>query len=106
MFTLNNTVGRPSKAAFVGANIVIGPSLERRSTRSPTFSKDTKVEKSALNTRRSRIEQAGTQMFNGTFEWRVGGWIGREGKSGWSKGENGDVGSFRGGKEGRAISKA
>lgn len=104
--SLNNGVGSPSKAALVGAKIVIGPLVESRSTRSPIFNKETKVEKLGLKTSRSRMEQTGSQMSSGILEWRVGGWIGREGNRGWSNGENGDSGKFCGGSEGRGISKA
>merc|ERR1719192_1281319 len=53
---LKSGVGRPSNALFVGAKIVMGPGVDNSCTRSPIFNKDTKVEKSGLNTRRSRIE--------------------------------------------------
>ena len=56
--TLNRGVGRPSKALLVGAKIVTGPGRLRMSMRSANWSRETKMEKSGLWTRRSRAEHS------------------------------------------------
>ena len=70
---MKRAVGRPSKASFVGANTVRGPSVERRSIKSASFNMETKIEKSLLKTRRSRTEHSSWQTEGGTAADRLGG---------------------------------
>ena len=69
-----------SKAAFVGAKIVMGPGWERSSTSPPALTRETRVENSGRNTRRSSTEQRGVQAPRGAEAAREGGCS----RGGWS----------------------
>ena len=69
-----------SKAAFVGANIVMGPGCDKRSTRPAALISDTSVVNSGWNTMRSSTEHSGVQAPNGAWSARLGGWS----RGGWS----------------------
>merc|ERR1719350_1012404 len=87
---LNRGVGRPSKALLVGAKIVTGPGRLRMSMRSANWSRETKMEKSGLWTRRSRAEHSRSLQSRpadgGTLFCRLGGCTGLLGSMGCCRG--------------------
>ena len=71
-----------SKAAFVGANIVMGPGCDKRSTRPAALMRETRVVNSGWNTTRSNTEQSGVQAPRGACAASEGG-CSRGGWSSW-----------------------
>ena len=93
VFTLNNGIGSPSKASFVGAKTVIGPGRERMSMRSASLSIETNIEKSwlwASSSRAEHLPEAPPSVLQwtagGILACRLGGLTGLEGSIGCCRG--------------------